>query len=331
MLKSPGIAVERINGEKFLKYAVENHILDRRKRIFSDSSYIYFPILENSIVQGLKVNEYDFQLRENMALKEYLQEKYGERVESLKWQRVGESLIFSDISLIDREMAEDIVNKGFATSVLKRTGSVSGSERRPSLNVLSGKPSDTVHRENGINFILNPEKIMISKGNISERGIPFLKLLRGRKILDMFSGIGYFSLPMAAKMNSDELTCTDINSTAIEYLLKSYRASEISTKLEALNMDCRLIPPERKYDIILMGNFKSINYLPAALSHIENIGQIILHYLSPTGTHSSHMELIMKSCRSMSFLFNLLETHRVKSYAPHLWHMSSLIEVTKSD
>ena len=330
-MKSPGIAVKRIDGEKFLKYAIENHIIDRRKRIFSDSSYIYFPILENSIVQGLKVCEYDFQIRENVTLKEYLQEKYGERVESLKWQRVGESLIFSDTSFIGREMAEDIINRRFASSVLKRIGSVSGSERRPSFIVLSGKTEDTVHRENGINFILNPEKIMISKGNISERGIPFLKLLRGKTILDMFSGIGYFSLPMAAKMNAVELTCTDINPTAIEYLHKSYMASKISTKLEALNIDCRLIPPERKYDIILMGNFNSINYFPSALSHIEDRGQIILHYLSPTGTHSNHIELIMKSCRSMSFLFNLLETHRVKSYAPHLWHLSSLIEVTKSN
>ncbi len=331
MLKSQGVAVERINGEKFLKFAVENHILDRKKRIFSDSSHIYFPILENSPLPGLEVNEYDFQLRENETIKEYLTEKYGEPVEMLKWQRVGESLIFSDTSFIDREMAEDIVNKGFASSVLKRNGSVSGSERRPSMTVLSGTPGDTVHRENGINFVLNPEKIMISKGNISERGIPFLNLLRGRKILDMFSGIGYFSLPLAAKLEAEELTCTDINGIAIEYLLKSYSASEIGTKLEALNMDCRLIPPERKYDIILMGNFKSINYLPEALSHIEKRGQIILHYLSPTGTHSSHLELIMKSCRGMSFLVDMLETHRVKSYAPHLWHMSSLIEVSRNE
>ena len=210
------MAVERINGDKFLKYAVKNHILDSKKRIFSDSLYIYFPILENSILQGMEISEYDFQLRENETLKEYLVEKYGKKVERLKWQRVGESLIFSDISFINREMAEDIVSKGFASSVLKRNGSVSGSERRPSLTLLSGTGGDTVHRENGINFVLNPEKIMISKGNISERGIPFLKLIRGKRILDMFSGIGYFSLPLAAKLKAEELTCADINGTAVE-------------------------------------------------------------------------------------------------------------------
>ncbi|MHB1507695.1 MAG: class I SAM-dependent methyltransferase [Cuniculiplasma sp.] len=328
-LISPGVAVPRTDGEKFLKYAASTGILDRRKRIFSDQDRVYFPVFPDSTPSGYAISMYDFEKRENITIKEFLVEKYGKEVESIKWQRVGGTLIFGEESKISKEMSKDIVSMGYAECVMKREGSVEGSERSPGLIVLYGEPSDTTYRENGINFVLNPQRVMISKGNIMERGIPFADLLSGDRILDMFCGIGYFSLPLAKKINASKLDCSDINPVALEYLMKSYNASGLDTHLEVFNMDCRLVPKEKKYDIILMGNFKSLNYLPAALSHIENKGQLILHYLVATGTEKQFEKMITGTCSGLSFHSRILYSHRVKSYAPHLWHISTLIEVSR--
>ena len=54
----------------------------------------------------------------------------------------------------------------------------------------------TTHKENGVLFTLNVTKIMFSSGNGTERMYMMDAGTQGETVVDMFAGIGYFSLPL---------------------------------------------------------------------------------------------------------------------------------------
>ena len=204
-----------------------------------------------------------------------------------------------------------------------------GESRKPEIRLIYGNAHETSYRENGVNFILNPMSVMLSKGNIVERGIPYPELKSPRRVLDMFSGIGYFSLPLGRKFTLETMTCVDINNDALGYLKKSYEASGFKFELILENRDCRDISTGEKFDTIIMGNFKSLNYLPHALSHADDQCSIILHHLEPSDSISRADYEIMRKCSHLGYSAGVIDSHMVKSYSPHMWHISTLINVRR--
>ena len=73
---------------------------------------------------------------------------------------------------------------------------ISGEYRRPSHTLLAGTRTVAVHRENGISYELDLSKLMFSSGNINER-IRMSRVHDVGPVVDMFAGIGYFTLPLA--------------------------------------------------------------------------------------------------------------------------------------
>jgi len=86
-----------------------------------------------------------------------------------------------------------------------KLGRISGLKREPDVEVIIGEGTETVHRENKCGFKLDVSKIMWSKGNTTERKRMSLLPEDGEIIVDMFAGIGYFSIPMAVHSNKSGL------------------------------------------------------------------------------------------------------------------------------
>jgi tRNA wybutosine-synthesizing protein 2 len=82
-------------------------------------------------------------------------------------------------------------------SVLRRTDAISGPFRRPALELIAGSSeTETNLSENGCTFHLDPMKVMFSLGNKAERERISL-LGTDELVIDMFAGIGQFTIPMA--------------------------------------------------------------------------------------------------------------------------------------
>ncbi|MCE7697581.1 MAG: hypothetical protein K8E24_001585 [Methanobacterium paludis] len=77
-----------------------------------------------------------------------------------------------------------------------KLGRINGLKREPEVKVLLGDGTETVHKENHCLFKMDVAKVMWSKGNTGERKRMSTISEDGETIVDMFAGIGYFSIPM---------------------------------------------------------------------------------------------------------------------------------------
>ena len=118
------------------------------------------------------------------------------------FQKVGDKIIINlPFSLEEKfNLIGENILKIFPNikSVFVKTGGITGEFRRPQIKWIAGEKNFVVeNRENGVYFVYDISKIMFAKGNVSERArLP--KLVKdGETIVDMFVGIGYFSVPIA--------------------------------------------------------------------------------------------------------------------------------------
>ena len=95
---------------------------------------------------------------------------------------------------------------------------VSGELRQPRIKKLAGNGTETIHKEHGILYKLDVSKIMFSKGNLSERKRLTGKISKDEIIIDMFSGIGYFSLGIAKNTEAKKIYAIEKNPIAFKYL-----------------------------------------------------------------------------------------------------------------
>ncbi len=138
---------------------------------------------------------------------------------------------------------------------LKTVGEIKGVEgefRQPKVTKILGNGWETVHKEHGLLFSMDASKIMFSKGNHFERQRLMKEVKSHETVLDMFAGIGYFSLGIAKKTR--HVIAIEKNDIAFKYLLQNIALNKIKN-ITAINEDCRAVDLPIEADRIIMGYF----------------------------------------------------------------------------
>ncbi|MGP6294457.1 methyltransferase domain-containing protein [Caldiplasma sukawensis] len=265
----------------------------------------------------------------SINLVSFLKSTLNEKDYKKGWHKIGDAIIFPENFKNSLEIGDNIVKTGLAGQVYVKLEKIEGRERKPSLLLIGGNPHITYYKENGIYYAINPTKVMISKGNINERAYPTKKLEKITSILDLFSGIGYFTFPLLKKFSDAKATCVDINAEALKFLKLGAEKNGFAKRVSIKCQDARKYKGPDIYDLILMGNFKSMNYLHSAIKNSREGTMINLHVLSDTGGIQGLTDQIFLRFREMGALIDIMDFHKVKSYSPHMWHYSIIIEIIK--
>jgi len=186
---------------------------------------------------------------------------------------------------------------------------IEGPLRIVNVNLLSGERVIEQHVENGIIYSLDPSKIMFSKGNKYERWRVGQIVKKGQIVVDMFAGIGYYSIP--ASRLAKEVHAIEINPESFHYLLIN-RYLNNSFNIIPYQMDCRDFPYENFADITLLGHFESLNFIEKAIEIAKNNSFLLIHTVE---RRNSQLPEIFRE-------YNLKVTSRriVKSYSPSTFH-----------
>ncbi len=153
--------------------------------------------------------------------------------------------------------------------VFEQVGRVEGELRLRKLRHLAGRESTlTVHRENGCAFKVDVAKCYFSPRLSTER-LRIAKLVKkDEKVLNMFAGVGPFSIP-AAKASGASVTSCEINPLACELHEENNRINKVEKLVRVLNLDAAELPrTERsKFDRIVMPHpSQSDKFVPVALA-----------------------------------------------------------------
>jgi len=178
-----------------------------------------------------------------------------------------------------KEIAQALLRVKGVRTVALRTGTIAGRERRPQVDVIAGaQTTETLHKENGCTFKLDVAKVMFSTGNIFERGRVAGLVRPGEVVVDMFAGVGQFSIPVAKHAKPSKVYAIELNEVAHHYLCENVRLNYVGDVVEPRLGDCAKVAPLGVADRVLMGMLHVTHeYLPLAMRILKPSGGVI-HY-----------------------------------------------------
>ncbi|RLF94211.1 hypothetical protein DRN45_03815 [Thermococci archaeon] len=277
-----GLKVRKEEGEKTRKILLQNGILDKSYKIKNLGNYLVFPIIKR--IKG-DVIETEFE-----KLKE--REKF-----EFKFDLIG------DIAIVENYNSSILKRKN-VRSVYKKETNVDGTYRTRKYIYLAGeKNTETIHKEYGCRYMLDIEKVYFNPRLATERYRISEKVNNGERVLDMFAGVGPFSI-LIAKRKKVEVHSIDINPDAFHYLKKNIEINKVKNVFPYLG-DCRDIVKKLPYfDRIIMNLPKnSLEFMDTALSKIKKNGIIHLYSIE----------------QKEEIGFNIEYVQQVKSYSPRVF------------
>jgi tRNA wybutosine-synthesizing protein 2 len=245
-----------------------------------------------------------------------------------KWEKIGTVVT---IRLPDElRRFQDIIGKAYAevlgcTAVLNDLGGISGVYREPVVEVISGSSmTETIHTENGIRFKIDPQRIMFSSGNMTERRRMATISNRHETVVDLFAGIGYFTLPMAVYSKPKKVFACEINPLAYRYLCANVVLNHVTDSVEPLLGDNRKRAPKDCADRVILGYLKEPQmFLPVGLECLKNQSGV-LHYHEIVPVESIPdlpLKHIKTTAKNYHRSVELLKVNEIKSYAPGVDHV----------
>ena len=283
-------------------------------------------------------------MRLREKLKEKLQQKLSEEELALLprgFQTIGTNIIIRlNEEILDKKMliAEaylELLPK--IKGVYLNSGRIEGRFREPeNIEFITGEDNPEVtHREHGVIYKFDITKVMYSKGNINERKYLAQLVKNGEVIVDMFAGIGYFSLPIAKIAKPRKIYCIEINPLSSKFLSENIKLNHLEDKITPINGDCkkevlRLAKKGVRADRVIMGVFPAPKeYIKEALALVKEDGTFY-HYEGVVDKDNylslyKEFEEIVKGNQLRS---KLVDKRFVKSYGPNLYHVVLDIHVS---
>jgi tRNA wybutosine-synthesizing protein 2 len=252
------------------------------------------------------------------------------------WQLLGNILICN----IKQELLPHEHEIGVAfTKIEKRAKIVArklmppqGEMRIPNLKIIAGRGNtETIHKENHCVFKLDPFKILFSPGNSNER----LRLSRlvqeGEIVIDLFSCVGQFSIPIAVHSKPSKVYAVEMNPEAYKYLVTNILLNRLVDVVKPILGNCKDVAPVGIADRVIMGLINGTEkYLDTAFNSLKKSGGIIHYHESfPKRLLKEKLDIIEQKAEQKSFKIKKLNFKRVKKYAPRIDHIVMDLEVSR--
>lgn len=202
---------------------------------------------------------------------------------------------------------------------------IEGQLRQPLREVIAGGDTVAVHRENGVIFRLDASRIMFSQGNLLER-IRMGRFGRDEFVVDMFAGIGYFTLPMAVHSRPKKVVAIELNPLALRYLQENVRLNRVEDIVEPVLGDCRDICKEAAYtgkaDRVVMGFVGTTDrYLKTGIEVLRPGGILHYHQTVPSWMYpEAPVKDVTEASEASGRRAEILRCARVKKYSPGVLH-----------
>lgn len=254
----------------------------------------------------------------------------------LRWERIGDMIVLPATSFKDpmwdsigKELWP-IVAKSLGTGRLARQNRIAQTGTRDSrLEILVGDDGWVDHRENGILYSFDTTKCMFSWGNLSEKLRMARLECKDQVIVDLFAGIGYFSLPFLLRANAKMVYACEWNPHAIEALHHNLHANSVADRCVVLEGDNRITAPKGVADRVCLGLLPSSECSwVTAIEALRDEGGILHIHGNVKDTEKSlwtnhvvHSISDIAESQGRCWEVSVDHVEKVKWYAPHIRHL----------
>jgi tRNA (guanine37-N1)-methyltransferase len=259
------IMVPKMYGERTIAFASKLAIIDRALEIQSDANYVYIPLTRQPSAEelaGLKgqVPDYTFKLyvfpekkKQSKIIMEILEGQLSPHLMASLPKALD---IVGDIAIVEvppeLETQKTLIGTAIleahrnVRTVLAKAGAVSGDYRLRDFAVIAGEPrTSTVHKEFGCTYHVDVARAYFSPRLSFEHNRVASLVQGGETVVDLFAGVGPFSVLIAKNRESVKVYAVDLNPDAVELLRTNIRLNRVENRVFPILGDARLIVEEK--------------------------------------------------------------------------------------
>ena len=274
------------------------------------------------------------------SITELLKDKLSEEeIEELKksFDIIGDVVIVEipeDLEAHKKEIGQATLQFTKRKTVYMKKSAVKGVTRVRELELIAGEDNPiTIHKEHGTRLKLDVKNVYFSPRLATERKRVQEATNEGEEILDMFAGIGPFPIVIAHEKNVN-ITAVDINEYAIKYLNENIKLNKLAPNahITAICGDTNEVAlnelKDKKFDRLIM-NLPGLapEFLDLAVSLCKDGG--VIHYYEFSDGFSQGIERAQIACEKQNKEVEILNTRKVKSSSPGMWHVAIDCKVTE--
>lgn len=296
------IEVPRNSGQKALALANKLGISDKTLEIQRNEKEIFIPLVrrpEENELATLKEQVPDFQLatkvftgkkQEKKTLAEVLQNCLPPHLSAIVPRALD---IIGDIAIIEippelkthENLIGDAVLKTHKNvrTVLAKASAVTGSYRLREFNVIAGENrTTTIYKEYGCKYQVDLAKAYFSPRLSHEHKRVASLVQKGETVVDLFAGVGPFSVLVAKTVEDVKVYAVDLNPEAIELLKRNTLLNRVENRVFPIIGDARQIVEDRLLgvaDRVIMNlPEKAMEFVDSACRALKPAGGIVHYY-----------------------------------------------------
>jgi tRNA (guanine37-N1)-methyltransferase len=218
-------------------------------------------------------------------------------------------------------------------TILRKTGEVEGVYRVAKYELIYGSETETVVKEHGCRFLVDPTKVYYSVKLSGERERIARLVREGERVLVMFAGVGPYPIVIAKLSNPSEVVGVEINPHAVEYFKKNVRMNRVEDIVKVYEGDVRKIVPglEGEFDRVIMPSpYIAENFVDLVGGKVKEGGYV--HYYTFAGREEKDSILPMKVeqiFKENGVVVKVQNVRECGNYAPYVYRYVLDVRVIK--
>ncbi len=336
------------NAEATLSLLRKLELLNERLRIRSVSDHVLFPLLREPVKnEKRKLQEIDSlsfgkdQFEELNRTPRTIEDALAGIVPEVEYKDLPKSFdIVGDIAVLDvkphlakfeKQIGEAILRvHPNVRTVLAKEGPIIGTDRiRPVHHVTGERKTATVHQEFGCPFKVDISKAFFSPRLSTEHERVAKLVGEYESVVDMFAGVGPFSILIAKTHRQVRVDSIDANAEATSLIRENVRLNKVEGKVRIWNGDARRVTREHLEGtatrVIMNHPSAAEDFLDSACAALAKDRGIIHYYTFMEGEDCEEKaiaELATGVGIAGYLVEQVLRTRRVREVAPYRWQVA---------
>ncbi len=302
MSKTPCLKVPKALGEKAIQLAKKISLFNKKLKIREVEGYLFLPLIRKPFSGETK------EFRQSLPRFEVSTFVFDEHAEHLPklldmleytlpphlLANFSRAIDFiGDLAVIEIPPELEDHKKTIGEAILKthkrvntvlaKSGAVKGVYRLREFKVIAGvEKTTTVHKEFGCLYHVDLAKAYFSPRLSNEHNRVAVQVRNGETVVDMFSGVGPFSVLIAKKCENVQVYAIDINPDAVDFLKRNITVNRVDNKVMPILGNVEQVVRERLVgvaDRVIMNlPKKAIEYVEVACKALKQEGGIMHYY-----------------------------------------------------
>ncbi len=252
------LVVPKKKAEPVRRRLIEKSILRRDLQIRSDAKNVYLPISQR-IDLGYPVETADFKEVEEQVTDYRVLVDVPEELRPLlpsSYDTLGSIALVKmadEVAPYAPQIGKAIIATQKSIKTVCMDSGIVDEFRTRNVKIIAGdKSTETVHREYGMTFRMDVAKVFFSPRLATEREIVARQVEAGEVVIDMFAGIGPFSVLIAKTRSPKVVYAIDLNPEALRFMKENIALNKAEAVTPILGDAREEVAKLEKADRIIM-------------------------------------------------------------------------------